>query len=376
MRAIVRKAVIAITALHGLVHLMGVTRESLPWLWLLAGVAMITTAVLMVAAPRTWWRLGAVAVVVSQVAIVTSWDEAWAGTIANVIIGVAVAHAFATEGPWGLRRRSRRAMAAVHPAPVGPDVTDADVDQLPAPLALYLRRAGAVGQPRPVGFRATIAGRIRGGADAPWMPFTGEQVNTFGPRWTRAFFIDATMHGMPADVFHLYDDGTATMDVRGAGVLPIVHASGPELDRAETATVFNDLCVLAPAALLDAPVQWESVDDRTVRGTFRLGAETVTAELRFDDDGDLVDFVTDDRLRASADGRTFTRQRWSTPLYDARWFGRRRLPARGEALWHAPPPEATFSYLEFEVVGIADLGTPDADSSASPASPAGAARAA
>lgn len=376
MRVFVRRTVIAITALHGLIHMMGVTRESVPWLWALAGTAMLATAVLMIAAPRQWWMFGGVAVVLSQVAIVTAWDEAWAGTVANVIIGVAVAHAAGAEGPWGLRARYRHAAAAVHPAAGGAVVTDDDLDQLPAPLARYLRASGAVGQPCPVGFRAAIQGRIRGGADQPWMPFTGEQTNTFGPVWSRTFFIDATMRGLPVDVYHRFHDGRATMDARLASVVPIVHAAGPDLDRAETATVFNDLCVMAPAALIDAPVSWEAVDEHTVRGVFELAGNRVTAELRFDDDGDLVDFVTDDRLRASSDGHTFTRQRWSTPLSDLHWFGRRRVPRLGEARWHAPPPEGTFSYLEFEVAGIVDLAGPESEAAPAATMPPSIARAA
>ena len=35
----------------------------------------------------------------------------------------------------------------------------------------------------------------------------------------------------------------------------VVDAAGPEMDRSETVTVFNDLVVLAPGAIVDAPVQ-------------------------------------------------------------------------------------------------------------------------
>lgn len=126
-------------------------------------------------------------------------------------------------------------------------------------------------------------------------------------------------------------------------------AGGPELLRAEMVTLLNDLCVLAPAALVDAPIRWEPVDAGRVRAAFTLGANTVSAELVFDRDGDLVDFVSDDRLRASADGRTLTRQRWSTPLRASRSFGVARIPPGGQGRWHAPQPEGEFAYIEFQV---------------------------
>jgi hypothetical protein len=77
----------------------------------------------------------------------------------------------------------------------------------------------------------------------------------------------------------------------------------------------------------------------------------VRAELSFDGAARLVDFVSDDRLRASADGRSFTRTRWSTPAGSYRAFGVRRVSSRASARWHAA--EGMFAYAEFELLDIA-----------------------
>jgi hypothetical protein len=181
------------------------------------------------------------------------------------------------------------------------------------------------------------------------MTFSGRQFNTYGPEPLRLFHLDATMFGLPVDVLHVFDERGATMRVKLLSVIPMVSAAGPEMDRAETVTIFNDLCVLAPAALVHAPVDWEPVDARRVRGTYRRSGQSVSADLYFDDSGDLVDFVSDDRLRAAPDGRSFTQQRWSTPLAGYRSFGRRRIAGDGEGRWHAPAPEGEFAYVEFHV---------------------------
>ena len=133
--------------------------------------------------------------------------------------------------------------------------------------------------PRVTNFAARFHGRIRGGANKPWMTFTGEQVNTYGREPSRLFFMDATMFGLPVDVLHVYVGHTATMRVKVCSVIPMVNAAGPDLDKAETVTLFNDMCVLAPAALVDANVVWEPIDDRHVRGTFTNGAQTVDRRL-------------------------------------------------------------------------------------------------
>jgi hypothetical protein len=143
------------------------------------------------------------------------------------------------------------------------------------------------------------------------------------------------------------------MRVRLFSLVPLMNISGPETGRSETVTMFNDLCLFAPTALLDAPVAWHSVDATHVRGTFSNGAQKVTADLVFDADGGLVDFVSDDRLRASGDGKSFLAQRWSTPVRKHLSLDGRRLITHGEGRWHASEPEGEFSYLELDIDEIA-----------------------
>jgi len=157
------------------------------------------------------------------------------------------------------------------------------------------------------------------------------------------------MKGLPVDVLHVFADGRATMRVKLASLVPMVDASGPDMARGETVTLLNDLCVLAPAALVDADIRWEVLGTDRVLGTWTLGEHSVAAELTFDAAGDLADFVSDDRLRSSPDGSSFVGQRWSTPIRAYAVRGGRRVAVTGEAHWHAPEPEGTFSYLEFEV---------------------------
>jgi hypothetical protein len=365
MRTVIRWSVSAVVVAHGLIHLLGAAKgfgwADVPQLhepisfgmgvvWLAAAVLVTLAGVLLAITVRWWWVVGAVAMVVSQSAILTSWSDAGAGTVPNIILLAAVVYGYASEAPTSFRAEYRHRVSAALIEPITEDVvTMADLARLPGPVATYLRRSGAIGQPRVRNFRARIHGRIRAAATKPWMSFTGEQVNTYGAEPSSLFFMDATMFGLPVDVFHLYVGSSATMRVKVCSMVPMVKASGPAMDRAETVTLFNDLCILAPAALVDARVSWRQTDDNHVRGEFTNAANTVTAELVFNDNGDLIDFVSDDRLRASQDGHSFTPQRWSTPVHDYRTFGSRRVSAEGEARWHAPDAEGEFAYLELSL---------------------------
>lgn len=359
IRTIGRWIVAVVVVAHGLIHLLGavkgfgwteVTALTAPIspaagiAWLAAALLVAAAGVLVAVGTRWWWMVAVIAAALSQAVILTSWTDAKAGTVVNVVLLAAAGYGFASQGPASFRaeyrRRATDALDAPHPDAL---VTEADLALLPEPVATYVRLSGAVGQPRVTTFRALIHGRIRSGANASWMDFTGEQVNTYGPQPSRVFFMDATMFGLPVDVLHVFAGSAATMRVKACSVMPMVNAAGPDMDRAETVTVFNDLCVLAPAALVEAPVAWTTIDDDHVQGTFTNGAQTVTADLMFHD-GLLVDFFSDDRMAASRGGSSLTAQRWSTPLWDYRTINARQVATHGEGRWHAP---GEFAYLEF-----------------------------
>jgi hypothetical protein len=231
-------------------------------------------------------------------------------------------------------------------------LTEADLAPLPPALQRYIRLNGAVGKPRVRNFRARFHGQIRSGPDARWMSFTGEQHNFYdsaaGP--SRYFLMDASMFGLPIKVYHRYADAQATMRVKAASLLTIVDARGPDMDAAETVTVFNDLCVFAPGALLDHDLQWYEIDAHHISARFAHAGHIAHATLAFSERGELIDFVSDDRAVVASNGRSFTKMRWSTPLSDYRAFGSHQLMAHGQGVWHAP--EGEYAYLRLDLDAI------------------------
>ena len=227
-------------------------------------------------------------------------------------------------------------------------ITEQDLAALPEPVARYLRARGAVGQVRVRNFHARFHGEIRGGPNDAWILFTGEQYN-FYDEPARFFFMRAKRGGLPVHVLHRYVGGRATMAVRLAGLFTVVNASGPEMDQAETVTLFNDMCVLAPATLVDAQVEWQQISSDQVRGDFTNAGHRVSAILTFDEQDQLIDFVSDDRYQLRRKGR-FERVRWSTPIESRPPVGPHPVSV-GEAWWHAQ--QGPFPYIRFTVDTIA-----------------------
>jgi hypothetical protein len=164
----------------------------------------------------------------------------------------------------------------------------------------------------------------------------------------RLFYMRASRGGVPVAVFHRYVAGVASMQVKLAGLFTLVDAHGPEMDRSETVTVFNDMCLLAPGTLLDPRITWRERDERSVDASFMVGGDTVGATLTFDEKGMLVNFESSDRSRASADGRSFTLLPFLTPVRVHGTFNGVVLAQTAEAQWRLPDGQ-TFTYAEFRL---------------------------
>lgn len=363
----VKLVFVALLVLHGSIHLLGFVKafglaevrqlsapisHTIGLLWLTATIVLLAAAATRSMAPHWFWAVGGVALVLSQSLIITAWRDARFGTAANVVLLLAVVLGFFAYGPGSLRAEYDATVRASLEDHIAPRIVDeADLRALPLQVQRYLRITGAVGQPQIDNFKAVWNGRIRASATAPWMTFRAEQYNLFGAMPVRLFFMDATMKHVPVDVFHRFVGDATTFRVRVLSAFTMVDAGGPAMNRGETVTLFNDLCLLAPGRLIDPSIQWDEIDETHVGARYRRGLETISAELVFDAAGELIDFISDDRTAASADGKTFTVQRWHTPVRAYKRFGARRASSSGEAHWIAASGE--FTYVEMNLESIA-----------------------
>ena len=223
-----------------------------------------------------------------------------------------------------------------------------DIASLPEPVQNYLRYVGAIGKPKVQNFHAVFAGQMKRTVKAAWMDIAAEQYS-FYDRPTRLFYISSHMFGIPFDGLHAYKGSGATMNIQLASLIPVVNAYGPIMTKAETVTLLNDMCVLAPSTLIDTHIHWETIDALTAKATFTNLDYTVSAVLSFNDKGELVNFVSDDRY-LNVKGNTFEQYRWSTPLKDYKEFNGQKLASSAKAIWHMPQGE--YVYAQFQLVTL------------------------
>jgi hypothetical protein len=222
-------------------------------------------------------------------------------------------------------------------------IIESDLQHLPPIVGKYLYCTGVVGKEEIFNIRIKFEGKIRSKPDNSWMTFTSEQYNFFD-KPTRIFYIKAFKMGIPVTGIHLYKDEKATMIIKLAGLFKIVDAKGVEMNQGETVTIFNDMCCMAPATLIDKNIKWEIINSLTVKASYTNGNITINATLLFNEKGELVNFVSNDRFE-TADGKTYKNYPWSTPIREYTVMNGIKTASSASTIYHRP--DADFCYGEF-----------------------------
>jgi hypothetical protein len=350
-----------ILIVHGLIHLMGFAKafnlasfdqlthsisRPIGLLWLFTTVLFLLTTFLIISGNGKWWIPGLAAIIISQILIFSTWSDAKAGTIANLIILIPVIIGYFQNRPDSFSNRFEAIVREQLVPSIDAEIlTEADLAHLPEIVQKYLRYTGTVGKPKVRNFCATLTGEMKMKKDNPWLNILSRQYNFYGER-SRTFYIESKMFGIPFDGLHSYLGDEAIMDIKVASIFPVANAKGEIMTKSETVTLFNDMCIFAPATLIDSTIQWETIDPLTVEAIFSNAGHQIRAQLYFNEKGELIDFSSNDRYE-STDGKEYQNFKWTTPIKHYQDLNGHKIPAYGEAIWHYP--DAPFVYARFNI---------------------------
>lgn len=353
---------IILVLLHALIHLIGfvkafnpgqVTALTMPVskpagvAWLVVTLLFIVFGMLFWTGNKYAWLIGMAAVLTSQVLIITVWKDAKFGTIPNVVILLV---AVVSLGGFLLREKFKGHVEndfSMNNNLSTEILTENDITHLPPIVQSYLRYTKSVGQPRIKNFRAAFTGRMRSNPSDDFMQLQSVQYN-FYSQPSRYFFMTAGKLGLPATGVHIYQNQTATFEVKMLNWFAVVDAKGDKMNQSETVTLLNDMCCIAPGTLIDDRLKWENINDTTARVTLTNGDISVSAELYFSKNGALQNFISKDRYHT--DGKIYENYPWATPLSDYRMLNGYLLPGKAKLIYQRPDGDFTYGELEFKSV--------------------------
>ncbi len=344
---------------HGLIHLFGFIKafnlstfsqlsqtisRTNGILWLTTAVMFITTAVLFYHRKDLWWVLSLLSIIMSQVLIFISWHDSKYGSIANLLILLISLLGYES---WSYKAKYENEVRSyLAQTSSGPDslLLESDIKLLPEPVKKYLHYTEALNKPKIKNFKVEFSGQIRKNAHSEWMPFTSEQYNFIEPA-TRLFFMKARMNYMPLAGFHSFKNGTASMDIRLFSLFKVQYQAGKEMGIAETVTFFNDMCCMAPATLIDKRIKWLEVNDNKVKAEFTNNHITINAWLYFNQNGELINFTSEDRYATEEDNK-MKKIPWSTPLKDYKETKGHKLATSADLIYSYPSDDLTYGIFK------------------------------
>ncbi|MEB2775039.1 DUF6544 family protein [Algoriphagus sp. D3-2-R+10] len=351
-----------IVLLHALIHLFGfvkgfdfkeVKELTLPiskpmgMVWLAAATLFAIYGILNFSNTKYAWVVGFIAVIISQILVLLFWKDAKFGTILNLLIFVV---SLVGLGSYLLKREFSEKVKidfSSNNSLSTEILMETDITHLPPVVQKYLRYTKSVGQSKVMNFRAEFVGRMRGNANDKYMNLQSVQYN-FYQKPSHYFFMEASRMGLPATGLHLYQNETAVFEVKLLNWLKVVDAKGDKMNQAETVTLFNDMCFIAPATLIDKRITWEIINATSVKGIFKNGNISISAVLYFNDKGELINFISNDRYET--DGKQYNNYPWATPVEDYRMMNGYFLPSKAKLLYLKPEGDFTYGELEYKSV--------------------------
>lgn len=350
------KVIITIVlVIHALIHSIGFIKANFPnripqlknpvskltgMVWLLAGLTFLAGGIMLLIHAAWWWVVVIIAASVSQILIIRQWSDSRFGTIINLLLLSVCVSEIAS---WKFENKFQAETAALNITSTPQLLTESDISGLPIPVQKYIRVSGAIGKPQVKNFKIEFTGQIRQDSTSGWILFTSEQINSIEPP-ARLFFMKATMKNLPVAGYHVYQNSTATMDIRLLSLFRVQYQSGSKMDMSETVTWFNDLCLFAPAALIDKRIHWQPIDSLSTKATFSDKNFTISAQLFFNSEGYLVNFISPDRYRIVSDADQNLRP-FSTPINDYITIRGITVPHHAYAVWDLEGTK--FTYGEF-----------------------------
>lgn len=350
--------------IHGLIHFMGFAKAfnygdmkhlSIPiskpagMMWMVTAFLFTATVVLFLMKKEYWWMIAVPAVIISQIVIMMSWKDAKFGTMANILILIVAILSWGSTHFENAFQNDVKVNLQASATPTVEILSETDIQHLPPTVQRYLTYVGVINKPKVKNVHILFEGQMREkGKD--YFSFTSEQYNFFVEP-TRLFFMKGKMFGVTVPGYHRYTRGTAIMDIRLFGLLPIIQKDGEVMNKAETVTLFNDMCLLAPATLIDKRIKWQTVDSNSVKAEFTNRNISISAVLYFNSKGQLINFISNDRTAVS----DMKRYPFSTPIHGYKSINGFNLMSEGDAVWHYPDED--FVYGKFKLKDITYNGT-------------------
>ncbi|MGI6225406.1 MAG: DUF6544 family protein [Peptococcales bacterium] len=351
---------IFIVGMHGLIHLMGFIKafqlakisqltqdisRLAGFLWLLGTFLFLSTALVFLLKKDWWWAPGLLAVILSQILIIMHWQDAKFGTIANLIVLIPVIIGFAFWN-FNLQINDETKELLMENKNEKKIITIEMIKDLPVPVQKWLEYSEVIGKEQIHTVYLKQKGLMKLKPDQKdWLKAEAEQYFTVD-KPSFIWRVNTSMNGLPVIGRDLFKDGQGKMQIRLAGIIPVVNlANNPKLNEPTLQRYLGEI-IWFPTAALSPYIKWESIDDYCAKATMSYRETTGSAVFHFDDKGKLKKFVA---LRYKNINDPEPKE-WVAKVVETQALNGIKVPTKLEATWMQEDGE--FTWYKFEIYDL------------------------
>lgn len=351
---------IGLILVHGLIHLRsfikvsnlgdvnkfkGSTYKPQVMLWLVCSVFLILTAILLILKFDWWWVTAILSIILSQIFIIKSWKHKKAGTTTNIIILLAAIMGFSLWN-FNVQVNQERRENLSENIMIGQVITEDLMKDLPIPVKRWLEYSNVIGRKQIETVYLKQKGLIKLKPDQKeWMEAEAEQYFTIDEP-TFIWNVKTSMMGVPVVGRDLFRDGQGAMEIKLAGLLPVVNvANNPKINESTIQRYLGEI-IWFPSAALSDYIKWEPIDNYSARVNMSYGGSTGSAVFHFDSTGKLIKFVA---LRyMDIDDANPTE--WVATVKKYENISGINIPTKLEISWNLE--EGAFTWYKFQIYDV------------------------
>ncbi|MFZ6052466.1 DUF6544 family protein [Halocola ammonii] len=339
--------------IHGGIHLLGFFKaqglariseisleipRSIGWLWLIASLLFFLTALVYLLKWPMWWTVAIAAVILSQVLIIFSWQDAKFGTVLNLIFALIIAVGI---GQWNFHKRAQSEVNAFLAEEANSKV-QSQKNALPELVEKWIETCSSKKNSGVAKFDQR--GKMKTSVDGSWKEFTAKQWSSLvSPEffWTVDVGSNSFMQFNGLDKLI---ENRGSMKIHAYGLLPVVNSSGEKTDEASAIRYLAET-VWYPESVKCLPLEWDVLSDDKVEAALTNEEFSVSGVFTFNKQNLPIAF---EAMRFN--DQTGQPEKWHVEIDPESYFevDGAMIPARAQISWQLD--KGKFTWYQVEVL--------------------------
>lgn len=352
-----------ITVIHSLIHLLGFFKafelakieqltqnisKTLGLIWLLISILFLISIVLFFLKKDYWFFFSFISIILSQILIISCWQDAKFGTVANIIILIPTILGYGTFTSNNMVNNELKLLSSNYKT-TSKILSEKDITNLPPLIKKWLKNSNIIGKKEITHLTLNQTGEMITNPDSKnWMKVNAKQwFKTNEPSFIWIADVNAGfgIHLFGRDKFI---DGEGNMLIKILSLYSIVNAKSKEINQGTMIRYLAEM-IWFPSFAISPYINWEQVSDSRVKVIMNYKGNEVFGFYNFNKDGNITSF---EAKRFYENNGKSTLEDWviNIDTKSIKEFQEIKIPTKSTVTWKLKNGDFTWYKLEISDV--------------------------